>query len=342
MSAALYLADPYRAEAPARVVAHTAEGGVILDDCLFYPTGGGQPGDCGRLDWAGNRLTVATAVRCDAGIALVPAAPQPLPPVGTQVVQHLDWERRHRHMRMHTALHLLSVVIPLPVSGGQVGETRSRLDFDMPEAPEDKEALEAELNAGREPPYDEIEHPFNLNIGKIEGGNWASSVPSRATLEGRIGFAPEVRVEDIMEKVRRCVEAACADLGYLVAATARPRGMEKPVTNAGGAVDLLKAQARPTGVLFGNEAQGLSNDHVALCDAIMTYPVNKAFASLNLSQAIVQRYLYPSIWEALAVPLLVRPFWEAVVLSFIVLLVIGSGIVFLTRQRRRTRSSERS
>ncbi|MBR9771831.1 ArgE/DapE family deacylase [Halomonas sp.] len=74
-------------------------------------------------------------------------------------------------------------------------------------------ALEAELNAGREPPYDEIEHPFNLNIGKIEGGNWASSVPSRATLEGRIGFAPEVRVEDIMEKVRRCVEAASASLG---------------------------------------------------------------------------------------------------------------------------------
>ncbi|MAU52358.1 MAG: Ala-tRNA(Pro) hydrolase [Roseovarius sp.] len=146
MSAALYLADPYRAEAPARVVAHTAEGGVILDDCLFYPTGGGQPGDSGRLDWAGNRLTVATAVRCDAGIALVPAAPQPLPPVGTQVVQHLDWERRHRHMRMHTALHLLSVVIPLPVSGGQVGETRSRLDFDMPEAPTDRETLEAHLN----------------------------------------------------------------------------------------------------------------------------------------------------------------------------------------------------
>ena len=83
------------------------------------------------------------------------------------------------------------------------------------------------------------------------------------------------------------VEAACADLGYLVAATARPRGMEKPVTNAGGAVDLLKAQARPTGVLFGNEAQGLSNDHVALCDAIMTYPVNKAFASLTLSQAVI-------------------------------------------------------
>ena len=64
--------------------------------------------------------------------------------------------------------------------------------------------------------------------------------------------------------------------------------------------------------------------------------------SLNLSQAIVQRYLHPSIWEALAVPLLVRPFWEAVVLSFIAFLVLGSGIVFLTRQRRRPRSKERT
>ncbi|WP_300390458.1 TrmH family RNA methyltransferase [Henriciella sp.] len=85
------------------------------------------------------------------------------------------------------------------------------------------------------------------------------------------------------------VEAACADLGYLVAATARPRGMEKPVTNAAGAVGWLHEAmaAKRVGVVFGNEAQGLSNDHVALCDAIVTYPVNKAFASLNLSQAVI-------------------------------------------------------
>lgn len=83
------------------------------------------------------------------------------------------------------------------------------------------------------------------------------------------------------------VEDAVADLGYLVAATARPREMEKPVTNAGGAVELLKAQTARTGVLFGSEAQGLSNDHIARCDAIMTYPVNPAFASLNLAQAVI-------------------------------------------------------
>ncbi len=83
------------------------------------------------------------------------------------------------------------------------------------------------------------------------------------------------------------VEAACADLGYIVAATARPREMEKPVTDAAGAIGWLKSQSVSTAVMFGNEAQGLSNDHIALCDAIMTYPVNKAFASLNLAQAVI-------------------------------------------------------
>jgi misacylated tRNA(Ala) deacylase len=62
-------------------------------------------------------------------------------------VQQLDWERRHRLMRMHTALHLLSVVIPLPVSGGQIGPDKGRLDFDMPEPPSDVAALDAALNA---------------------------------------------------------------------------------------------------------------------------------------------------------------------------------------------------
>ena len=69
-----------------------------------------------------------------------------MPAVGQKVVQRLDWERRHRHMRVHTALHLLSVVIPLPVSGGSIAADKGRLDFDMPDAPEDKDALEEELN----------------------------------------------------------------------------------------------------------------------------------------------------------------------------------------------------
>lgn len=148
MTAQLFLEDPYLKEAEARVVGHTPEGGVLLDGSLFYATSGGQPGDSGVLHWDKQALDIATAVKTlDGAIALVPAAPQELPPVDSIVVQKLDWARRHRHMRVHTALHLLSVVIPLPVTGGSISTEKGRLDFDMPEAPEDKDALTAALNA---------------------------------------------------------------------------------------------------------------------------------------------------------------------------------------------------
>ncbi|WGW03169.1 alanyl-tRNA editing protein [Tropicibacter oceani] len=148
MSSHLYRSDPYQREAPGRVVAHTDEGGVIVEPALFYPKGGGQPGDSGWLEWDGKRLPIATAVKGEDGQSsvLVPAEPAALPPKGAHVVQVLDWERRHRHMRVHTALHLLSVVIPLPVTGGQIGAGTGRLDFMMPEPPSDPGALERALN----------------------------------------------------------------------------------------------------------------------------------------------------------------------------------------------------
>ncbi len=147
MTEPLFRSDAYIAEASATVAAHTAEGGIVLDRSVFYPTGGGQPGDSGYITWHGNSMQIATTVKgSDAAIVLVPAAPQALPPVGSAIEQRIDWPRRHRLMRMHTALHLLSVVIPLPVSGGAVGDTRSRLDFDMPHPPENPDLLEARLN----------------------------------------------------------------------------------------------------------------------------------------------------------------------------------------------------
>ncbi|MFC3118109.1 alanyl-tRNA editing protein [Jhaorihella thermophila] len=127
-------------------MALTDRGGVVLDRALFYPTGGGQPGDSGRLAWDGGEVVVATTVKGEDGApVLVPDEGAVLPPLGTEVVQELDWDRRYAHMRMHTALHLLSVVIPLQVTGGQVGAGKGRLDFNMPEAPGDKETLQARL-----------------------------------------------------------------------------------------------------------------------------------------------------------------------------------------------------
>jgi len=150
MTEPLFRTDAYLKQAEGRVLAHTPEGGVILDRSLFSPHGGGQPGDSGKLTWPGGKLFLSDARKAEAGqIALIPDpahAGAPLPKPGTVVEQVLDWDRRHRHMRVHTALHLLSVIIPLPVTGGSIGADKGRLDFDMPEAPDDRDDLEAELN----------------------------------------------------------------------------------------------------------------------------------------------------------------------------------------------------
>lgn len=154
MTETLFRADPYLQSCEAVVVGHTAEGGVILDRTVFYAAGGGQPGDSGRLEWWGGSLEIADTRKHEDGIAHMSGevgeeSPleviADLPVVGTKVTATIDWERRFRHMRCHTALHLLSVVIPLPVTGGSIGAEKGRLDFDMPDAPGDKEALEAHL-----------------------------------------------------------------------------------------------------------------------------------------------------------------------------------------------------
>lgn len=147
MTEPLYRDDAYLRECDATVVAVTG-GGVVLDRTVFYPTGGGQPGDTGALAWQGGETPVSTAVKGDGqDVVHVAAEGAALPPVGAPVTARVDWDRRHRHMRVHTGLHLLSVVIPLPVTGGQIAADKGRLDFDMPEAPGDREALEAALNA---------------------------------------------------------------------------------------------------------------------------------------------------------------------------------------------------
>ena len=148
MTDPLYVSDPYRKTATARITALTEEGGIVLDRTIFYPRAGGQPGDSGMLDCGDRRIAIATAVKGEAGsIVLVPAEAVTLPPVGAEVEQRLDWDRRHGHMRIHTALHLLSVVLPYPVTGGAIAHDKGRLDFDMPDMPEDRAILEGKLNA---------------------------------------------------------------------------------------------------------------------------------------------------------------------------------------------------
>lgn len=148
MTRMLFREDAYMREAQAKVIGHTMEGGVILDATIFYPKGGGQPGDSGQLRWDNQTMPIATAIKGDGDqIVLIPAEAQAMPPVGAVLIQELDWERRHKHMRVHTALHLLSVAVPFGVTGGSIGAGQGRLDFDMPEVPDNREIIEQALQA---------------------------------------------------------------------------------------------------------------------------------------------------------------------------------------------------
>jgi misacylated tRNA(Ala) deacylase len=142
----LFRQDAYLKEAEATVTA-LDERGVRLDRSIFYPTGGGQPGDTGSLRWDGGEARIVDAVKADGADVLHVLAPDaPRPVVGTKLHSTLDWDRRLLHMRMHTALHVMSAVIKGNVTGGQVGADKSRLDFNLEGEVPAKEWVTEEIN----------------------------------------------------------------------------------------------------------------------------------------------------------------------------------------------------
>ncbi len=126
----LFRQDSYLKSCEATVVG-VADNAVRLDRTVFYPMGGGQPGDTGTLTFADGRVAkVVDAAKGD-GVVHVLAPDAPRPAIGDKVTATLDWGRRYRHMRMHTALHVMSAVIKGNVTGGQVNADKSRLDFNL-------------------------------------------------------------------------------------------------------------------------------------------------------------------------------------------------------------------
>ena len=126
----------------------SSEFGIELDRSIFYPRGGGQPGDQGILRMGDKTIEISETFKGKNGeIWFVPDNMNDLSKLrnGEKLVQELNWQRRFKYMRTHTALHLLSVCLPFPVTGGQITFEKGRLDFDMPESP-DKEELEKKLN----------------------------------------------------------------------------------------------------------------------------------------------------------------------------------------------------
>jgi misacylated tRNA(Ala) deacylase len=148
MTEELFRDDAYLRRCEA-IVTEVDASGIRLDRTIFYPMGGGQPGDIGWLRRAdGSAISIAdTRKGAEPGEILhIPAPGQSLPAAGERVTAEIDWDRRHRHMRMHTCLHLLCAVVPAGVTGGQVGAERSRLDFDSGDLVLDKAAITEKLN----------------------------------------------------------------------------------------------------------------------------------------------------------------------------------------------------
>jgi misacylated tRNA(Ala) deacylase len=149
MTEMLFRDDGYLRSCDARVIA-VDEHGIILDRSVFYPTGGGQPGDTGVLRLPSAEAvvivdTVKGAMPDEVIHVLEPGSTLPEP--DAELVAEIDWDRRHRLMRMHTCLHLLCSIVPGAVTGGQVSDGRGRLDFDVPGSSLDKEAITSQLNA---------------------------------------------------------------------------------------------------------------------------------------------------------------------------------------------------
>ena len=154
----LFRDDAYLRDCEATVLA-VSDQGLVLDRTVFYASSGGQPGDHGVLKTeAGAAITVDTAVftdptKSEIAHVIAPVLPSVLPAdaarpqPGERVAAAIDWETRYRRMRMHTALHLLSAVLPFPVTGGSVGDAEGRLDFDIPDAGLDKDAITQKLAA---------------------------------------------------------------------------------------------------------------------------------------------------------------------------------------------------
>ncbi|HSR72348.1 MAG TPA: alanyl-tRNA editing protein [Kiloniellales bacterium] len=140
--------DAYRRSCPAHVVS-ADEQGIRLDRTVFYPLGGGQPGDRGRLILADGTALTIVDTRKGADHEDVVHIPEPgaaLPAPGSEVTAEIDWDRRHRLMRMHTCMHLLCAVVTGEVTGGQVGDGKGRIDFNLPDTHLDKDTIAESLN----------------------------------------------------------------------------------------------------------------------------------------------------------------------------------------------------
>jgi len=162
MTEKIFYQDSYQKAHQSEVVA-VLDNGIVMESTIFYPLGGGQPGDTGVLMLQGKEYRVTETAYANDKVMIVHhlnADDLLAFKVGDQVDMVLDWERRHRHMRMHTSLHLMCHLITAQATGGSIGEINSRIDFDLQGQVVDKDNLTIKMNRL-------INRQLSVSIGSI-------------------------------------------------------------------------------------------------------------------------------------------------------------------------------
>ena len=143
----LFEENPYLREFKAKIISINLEEKTIeLDNTAFYARSGGQPGDIGEIITENQNIEVKDTIKKDNKIINIINKTENLDK-GIEIIGKIDWEKRYKHMKMHSALHLMCSVIPLGVTGGQIGYEKSRLDFNDPEKEINKEEIEEKINS---------------------------------------------------------------------------------------------------------------------------------------------------------------------------------------------------
>ena len=143
----LFEENPYLREFKAKIININIEEKTIeLDNTAFYARSGGQPGDIGQIITENQNIEVEDTIKKDNKIINIINKTENLEK-GIEIIGKIDWEKRYKHMKMHSALHLMCSIIPLGVTGGQIGYEKSRLDFNDPEKEINKEEIEEKINS---------------------------------------------------------------------------------------------------------------------------------------------------------------------------------------------------
>lgn len=146
----LFYENPYAKSLDGKsvIAQDLASHSVVLEETIFFPQGGGQPGDIGSVEWQGQTSRVINTVKDKGQSRLIIEQQDSLPSIGETVVQRLDWSFRYPVMQMHSSLHLLCACIPFGVTGGNISPTKSRLDFDSKgESMPDKQEISDKINS---------------------------------------------------------------------------------------------------------------------------------------------------------------------------------------------------